>query len=117
MTDREETTDTEWIMELDDSNFANAIMSSEKIVIEFWKEFCAPCAIMQPIYGRVSASYLNMVKTGRARVDRSPAVIRLFGIFNVPTILFFYNGKVVDTLIGIVSEKTLEASFERIYLM
>lgn len=104
----------EWIIELNDSNFAKAVMSSERIVVEFWKEFCAPCSIMKPIYNRVSATYNGRMKIGRARVDLSPAVVRLFGIFNVPTILFFHKGKVVDTLIGIVSEKTLEASFLKV---
>jgi thioredoxin 1 len=115
ITDHEDVSGPEWIIELDDSNFANALMSYEKIVVEFWKELCAPCSIMKPIYERISASYNDKVKTARAKVDLSPMIIRLFGIFNVPTILFFHRGKVVDTLIGIVSEQILEASFLKIY--
>ena len=113
----EETSDPPWILDLDDSIFARSIMSSEKIAVEFWKEFCAPCAIMKPIYNRLSRSYIDRVTIGKARIDHSQAVVRMFGIFNVPTVLFFHNGRVVDTLIGIVSEKTLEDSFERIYSM
>ena len=116
-TDDDDSGSPEWIIELDDSNFAKNVMSSEKIAVEFWKGFCAPCSIMKPVYDRVSASYADRMKSGRANVELSPAVIRLFSIFNVPTFLFFYKGKVVDTLIGIVPENTLEASFLKVSSM
>ena len=103
-----------WIIDLTDEDFANAIMSNEKIVVEFWQELCLPCAIMKPLYENVSENYRSELKTARSRVDRTQAVLKLFGVFNVPTFLFFHNGKIVDTLIGVVSEESLNNSMKRL---
>ena len=103
-----------WITDLTDEDFARAIMSSENVVVEFWQELCAPCAIMKPIYENASEPYNGTVKFARAKVNSAQAVLSLFRVFNVPTFLFFHDGKVVDTLIGIVSGETLENSLKKI---
>ena len=106
-----------WIIDLTDADFAKAIMSNEKIVVEFWKELCVPCAVMKNIFESVSEQYRGTVKSARARVDSAQAVLKLFDVFNVPTFLFFYKGKVVDALIGIVSEENLKNSLKKLSAM
>lgn len=105
------------IIDLSDTDFAKAIMSNEKIVVEFWKELCVPCAIMKTIFENVTEQYRSSVKSARARVGSAQTVLKLFKVFNVPTFLFFYNGKVVDTLIGIVSEENLKNSLKKLSAM
>lgn len=105
------------IIDLTDAVFAKAIMSNEKIVVEFWKELCVPCAVMKTIFENVTEQYRGSVKSARARVDSAQAVLKLFNVFNVPTFLFFYNGKVVDTLIGIVSEENLNNTLKKLSAM
>ena len=106
-----------WIIDLTDADFAKAIMSNEKIVVEFWKELCVPCAVMKTIFENVTEQYRGCVNSARARVDSAQAVLKLFDVFNVPTFLFFYNGKVVDTLIGIVSEENLNNTLKKLSAM
>ncbi len=105
------------IIDLTDAVFAKAIMSNEKIVVEFWKELCVPCAVMKTIFENVTEQYRGCVNSARARVDSAQAVLKLFDVFNVPTFLFFYNGKVVDALIGIVSEENLKNSLKKLSAM
>ena len=105
------------IIDLTDAVFAKAIMSNEKIVVEFWKELCVPCAVMKTIFENVSEQYRGSVKSARARVDSAQTVLKLFNVFNVPTFLFFYKGKVVDTLIGIVSEENLNNTLKKLSAM
>ena len=105
------------IIDLTDAVFAKAIMSNEKIVVEFWKELCVPCAVMKTIFENVTEQYRGSVKSARARVDSAQAVLKLFNVFNVPTFLFFYKGKVVDTLIGIVSEENLNNTLKKLSAM
>ena len=106
-----------WIIDLTDADFAKAIMSNEKIVVEFWKELCVPCAVMKTTFENVTEQYRGCVNSARARVDSAQAVLKLFDVFNVPTFLFFYNGKVVDALIGIVSEENLRNSLKKLSAM
>ena len=105
------------IIDLTDADFAKAIMSNEKIVVEFWKELCVPCAVMKTIFENVTEQYRSSVKSARARVDSAQTVLKLFNVFNVPTFLFFYKGKVVDTLIGIVSEENLNNTLKKLSAM
>ncbi|MHB1470859.1 MAG: thioredoxin family protein [Thermoplasmataceae archaeon] len=106
-----------WIIDLTDEDFAKAIMSNEKVVVEFWKELCVPCAVMKTVFENVTEQYRGSVKSARVRVDSAQAVLKLFYVFNVPTFLFFYNGKVIDALIGIVSEENLNNSLKKLSAM
>lgn len=106
-----------WIIDLTDEDFAKAIMSNEKVVVEFWKELCVPCAVMKTVFENVTEQYRGSVKSARVRVDSAQAVLKLFNVFNVPTFLFFYKGKVVDALIGIVSEENLNNSLKKLSAM
>ena len=65
----------------------------------------------------IVSQFMGSVKSARARVDSAQAVLKLFNVFNVPTFLFFYNGKVVDTLIGIVSEENLNNTLKKLSAM
>ncbi|MHB8359905.1 MAG: thioredoxin family protein [Thermoplasmataceae archaeon] len=106
-----------WIIDLSDADFAKAIMSNEKVVVEFWKELCVPCAVMKTVFENVTEQYRGSVKSARVRVDSAQAVLKLFNVFNVPTFLFFYKGKMVDALIGIVSEENLNNSLKKLSAM
>ena len=106
-----------WIIDLTDEDFAKAIMSNEKVVVEFRKELCVPCAVMKTVFENVTEQYRGSVKSARARVDSAQTVLKLFNVFNVPTFLFFYKGKVVDTLIGIVSEENLNNTLKKLSAM
>ena len=106
-----------WIIDLTDEDFAKAIMSNEKVVVEFRKELCVPCAVMKTTFENVTEQYRGSVKSARVRVDSAQAVLKLFYVFNVPTFLFFYNGKVIDALIGIVSEENLNNSLKKLSAM
>ena len=109
-----------WIIDLTDEDFAKAIMSNEKVVVEFRKELCVPCAVMKTVFENVTEQYRGSVKSARVRVDSAQTVLKLFNVFNVfnvPTFLFFYKGKVVDTLIGIVSEENLNNTLKKLSAM
>ncbi|WP_393972037.1 thioredoxin domain-containing protein [Oxyplasma meridianum] len=106
--------ETDNIPEIDDATFASTLMSNVKLAVEFWKPMCLPCTMMKPVFRKASEQYSSVIRCRRAVATNSTTVMKLFSIDYVPTILMFYHGRVVDTMIGVVSQETLFQSFRHL---
>ncbi len=97
-------------IEVTDANFEELVLNSDKpVVVDFWAEWCGPCRMVGPIVKELSEDYKDKVLVTKLDVDSNPGTSVKFGIRNIPTILFFKNGKVVDKQVGAVP-KTILAS-------
>ena len=86
-----------------DSNFDEVVLKSEKpVLVDFWAEWCGPCRMIAPIIEEISNEYSERALVVKCDVDNSPGVAAKFGIRNIPTILFFKDGKVADKQVGAV---------------
>jgi thioredoxin 1 len=95
-------------MEFTDANFKEVVLSSEKLtVIDFWAEWCGPCRMVGPIVEELAKDYTGKVNIGKVNVDYNPEVAMMYGIRNIPTILFIKNGQVVDKQVGAVPKSVL----------
>jgi thioredoxin 1 len=91
-----------------DSNFDEVVLKSDKpVVIDFWAEWCGPCRMVGPIMEELSKEYDGKAVIGKLDVDNNPNVSMQYGIRNIPAILFFKNGQVVDKQIGAVPKSIL----------
>jgi thioredoxin 1 len=90
-------------LEVNDINFDEIVLKSEiPVIVDFWAEWCGPCRMIAPIMEDISKDYTGRILVTKCDVDNSTGVASKFGIRNIPTVLFFKNGKVADKQVGAV---------------
>ncbi len=100
-------------LELTDANFEEKVIQADKpVLVDFWAEWCGPCRMVGPIVSELAGEYKDKVVVGKLDVDSNPEVAMKFGIRNIPTILFFKNGEVVDKQVGAVPKSLLAGKIE-----
>ena len=100
-------------VEITDANFESLVKNSDKsVLVDFWAEWCGPCRMVGPIVEELAKEYEGKAVIGKLNVDNNPNVSMEFGVRNIPTILFFKNGKVVDKQVGAVPKSQLAAKLQ-----
>ena len=91
------------VMDLDSSNFYDAISQNNLLLVDFWAEWCGPCKSMHPIFSRMAKKY-DQVRFARVNVDNSQDVAKKFNVQSIPTFIMFKNGQVAQQMVGAVGE-------------
>jgi len=90
-------------LEVNDGNFDEIVVKSNiPVIVDFWAEWCGPCRMIAPIVEELSQEYSGKVLVVKCDVDSSPGVASRYGIRNIPTVLFFKEGKIADKQVGAV---------------
>ncbi|HZH54397.1 MAG TPA: thioredoxin [Sphingobacteriaceae bacterium] len=95
-------------IEITDSNFDEVVLKSDKpVLVDFWAEWCGPCRMVGPIVEELASEYEGKAVVGKVNVDENPNISIKFGIRNIPALLYFKDGEVVDKQIGAVPKSVL----------
>lgn len=100
------------IQEITDSNINDLLSSGQPVMVDFWAPWCGPCKMMLPIVEELAAEYENKVIIGKLNVDENDETCAKFGIMNIPTMLFFKNGEMVDRQVGATRKADLQAKLD-----
>jgi len=100
-------------IEFTDANFEELVLKSDKpALVDFWAEWCGPCRMITPIVGELSEEYKDKAIIGKVNVEDNPEITSEYGIRNIPTILFFKNGAMVEKVVGVVPKTQLAAKID-----
>lgn len=91
-------------MEISSVELQEKIKNGEKVIVEFWAEWCGPCKMMKPIFERVAKGNTTDVQMYTMNVDLNRDAAAGLGIRSIPTIKVFSGGDVVETKIGALNE-------------
>lgn len=95
-------------LEITDASFASDIIESGKpAMVDFWAVWCGPCRMVGPVVEEIAGEFQGKAIVGKVDVDTNQEVAAKYGIRNIPTILFFKDGEVVDKVVGVVPKEQL----------
>ncbi|MGH7720441.1 MAG: thioredoxin [Gemmatimonadaceae bacterium] len=83
-------------------------------VVDMWAPWCGPCRMIAPILDQLSVEYAGRAKVAKLDVDANQETMIRFNVRSIPTILFFKDGRLVDTVIGAVPKAKLESKFKEL---
>jgi len=102
-------------LEITDSSFEETVLKSDKpVMVDFWAAWCGPCRMVGPIIDEISSEYENKAIVGKVDIDSNQEFAAKYGVRNIPTVLVFNNGELVDRHVGVAPKDTYAAALDNL---
>lgn len=103
------------LLHLKTDNFEKEVLQSDvPTLVDFSAVWCGPCQMMGPVMEKLAAEYQGKAKVAKIDIDQDPSLAEKYKIMSVPSFLFFKDGKVADTVTGVVPAETLAKKLEQL---
>ena len=99
-------------VQITSENFESLKNGAQPLVVDFWATWCGPCKMIAPVIGELAEEYDGRIVVGKCDVEENDDIAAEMGIRNIPTILFFKNGQLVDKFVGASTKAVLDEKFK-----
>jgi thioredoxin 1 len=97
-----------------DTTFSQAVLNQDGLVlVDFWAPWCGPCRMLGPTLEQIQGEMGDAVKIVKINVDENPQVASKYRVMNIPLMLMFKGGEVVDQLMGNMPKNTITTAINR----
>ena len=93
-------------------NFEQYLHGNLPLVVDMWATWCGPCRMVGPVISELANDYDGRNVVGKCDVEDNDDIAMQYGVRNIPTILFFKDGKVVDKFVGAAPKAILDEKFK-----
>jgi thioredoxin 1 len=95
-------------IEVTDATFEQEVLqASGPTLVDFWSAGCRPCLMIAPVIEEVATEYSGKLRVAKVNVDRNQGSPGKFGIFSIPTLILFKEGKEVERIVGFRPKEAL----------
>ena len=100
------------VREISDSQFQAVLAEGKPVVVDLWAPWCGPCRMVGPVVDELAEEYVDRIIVAKMNVDDCTEVPAQFNVMNIPTLLFFKDGKLVNRHVGAARKADLQPQFE-----
>ena len=102
------------LQHFDQKSFDAALAEGKLMMVDFWADWCGPCKMLAPVMEALDRQYAGRVTVGKVNVDEEGELAIRYGVMNIPTVIFFKDGKEIGRKVGVqpasVYTQTLDAN-------
>jgi len=100
-------------LEITDETFEEVVLNSDKpVVVDFWAAWCGPCRMVGPIIDELATEYEGKAVVGKVDVDNHQQFAAKYGVRNIPTVLVFKGGEIVNRQVGVAPKNVYAEAIE-----
>ena len=96
-----------YVTELNSENYQKFTTENNLVLVDIWATWCGPCRMISPIVDQLSVDFQGTLSVGKLDADTNREIIQELNVRNIPTLLLYKNGEIVDRSVGAVSKEKL----------
>jgi thioredoxin 1 len=103
------------VKEMQEADFQKEVLDSDvPVLVDFFAPWCGPCRALAPALEGIAKTYAGRLKVVKVNVDDAQQLASGYRIRGVPTMMFFKDGEVVDTVVGLPPASVLRAKIDTV---
>ena len=103
------------LVEFTDDGFQQDVMASDRpVLVDFWAPWCGPCKALTPTIEKLAAEFGDRMTVGKMDIQSHPQTAGSLGIMSIPALLFFKEGRVVESIMGAANEDRIRGTIEKV---
>lgn len=103
----------EGILDVTSSTWDSEVITDQGLImVDFWAAWCAPCRMVSPTVEELAKEYKGKMKFMKLNTDENPDIASKYNIMGIPTLMFFKDGRTLDSIVGAVPKQQLKAKID-----